>query len=1032
MDVLTKDKNNSNDNFRKMIENLDVGFYKGDSDGNLLIYNRALKEILGFEPSKDLAGNLAEYFFKNKADQKKFYRELMEMGRVKDYIVQVKKPNGKIIMVQINAHVVIEFDDKLTTIEGNVIDISEIYQLEHRLNESEENCRTFMETAKDFMHIIDNKGKIIYANRDFFGYNKEELMNMRITELIAEEELPIFALELKSLIGNGSITLTDLSCKSKDGTKIIGELSAVAIYGIDGKFNGAISIFNDITERKKMEEKLLNNEELFRDFFESAAVGFHIFGPDRIITKMNEYELNLLGYSREEIIDKKTWYDIIIPEQRSQFEKHWNDILEKGSVKNLEYTLIHKDGHFIDVLLNASSRFDEKGNLINTRGSVIDITRRRKVEQALRESEHSLGERIKELNCLYGISQLVEKPEVSSEEIIRGTLELIPPAWQFPEVTCARITYDKKLYETENFKETEWKLTTRVEVNEKPMEIEVYYLEVNPFLKEEINLINDIGKRLKVIFEHMEAEQKLKESEEKLKKLNLELEQRIDERTKDLKESEYDLGERVKELNCLFELSKLVRSLDCSLGVILRGTLDLIPPAWQFPEITCARISLNGQEFKTKNFKETTWKQKADIKGRNEIIGTIEVYYLKDKPIFDEGPFLKEERNLINALAEILGRYLEREMAEQKLKESEEKFRALFNNTNDSIFILDRDIQFIEVNQTAYERLGYTREELLKLNPKSITPPEYKIDLQANIKTLFEKGATVVEAEQMTKDGDRFPVEIGSRIFNFGGKKAIISVARDISERKVVEQKLKESEKQYHESYNRANFYKDLFAHDINNILQIITSSADIISIQLGDFEKSKILRNFTKIINQQVKRGVKLVKNVHILSKLEEENIIVQPIKVDETLRKSIEFIKKSYKDRQLHLQVDSADVGFIVQANLLLQDVFENILINGVKYNENPNIEILIRISKVQIDNTGFIRMEFIDNGIGIPDDRKEIIFKKGNRKLKGDKGMGLGLSLVSKIISSFNGKIRVVDKTEGNYSKGCNFIIELPIKK
>ncbi len=1032
MDVLTKVKNNSNENFRKMIENLDVGFYKGDSDGNLLMYNRALKEILGFEPSKDLAGNLAEYFFKNKADQKIFYRELMEMGRVKDYIVQVKKPNGKIIMVQINAHVVKEFDDKLTTIEGNVIDISESYQLEHRLNESEENCRTFMETAKDFMHIIDNKGKIIYANRDFFGYKKEELMNMRITELIAEEELPIFTLELKSLIGNGSITLTDLSCKSKDGTKIIGELSAVAIYGTDGKFNGAISIFNDITERKKMEEILLNNEELFRDFFESAAVGFHIFGPDRIITKMNEYELNLLGYSREEIIDKKTWYDIIIPEQRSQFEKHWNDILEKGSVKNLEYTLIHKDGHFIDVLLNASSRFDENGNLINTRGSVIDITRRRKVEQALRESEHNLGERIKELNCLYGISQLVEKPEVSSEEIIRGTLELIPPAWQFPEVTCARIIYHKKLYKTENFKETEWKLTTRVEVFEKPMEIEVYYLEVNPFLKEEINLINDIGKRLKVIFEHMEAEQKLKESEEKLKKLNLELEQRIDERTKDLKESEHDLGERVKELNCLFGISQLVEKPEVSCEEIIRGTLDLIPPAWQFSEITCARISLNGQEFKTKNFKETAWKQKAGIKRSDEIIGTIEVYYLKDKPIFDEGPFLREERNLINALTEILGRYFERKMAEQKLKESEEKFRALFNNTNDSIFILDRDSQFIEINKTACERLGYIREELLKMGPKDILPPEYKIDIQANIKTLFEKGETVVEAEQMTKDGDRFPVEIGSRIFNFGGKKAIISVARDISERKVVEQKLKESEKQYHESYNRANFYKDLFAHDINNILQIITSSADLISIQLGDFEKSKILRNFTKIINQQVKRGVKLVKNVHILSKLEEENIIVQSIKVDETLRKSIEFIKKSYKDRQLHLQVDSADVDFIVQANLLLQDVFENILINGVKYNENPNIEILIRISKVQIDNAAFIRMEFIDNGIGIPDDRKEIIFKKGNRKLKGDKGMGLGLSLVSKIISSFNGKIRVVDKTEGNYSKGCNFIIELPIKK
>ncbi len=81
-----------------------------------------------------------------------------------------------------------------------------------------------------------------------------------------------------------------------------------------------------ITERRKMEENLGMNEDLFRDFFDNAAIGFHIFGPDRIITGMNKYELNLLGYSLEEIVDKKTWSDLIIPENRHQFEKHWNEI----------------------------------------------------------------------------------------------------------------------------------------------------------------------------------------------------------------------------------------------------------------------------------------------------------------------------------------------------------------------------------------------------------------------------------------------------------------------------------------------------------------------------------------------------------------------------------------------------------------------------------------------------------------------------------------------------------------------------------
>ena len=129
----------------------------------------------------------------------------------------------------------------------------------------------------------------------------------------------------------------------------------------------------------------------------------------------------------------------------------------------------------------------------------------------VKESEYKLKERVKELKCLYGISKLVENPNKTFSEIIEGTLGLIPPAWQFPEITCARIIYNNKEYTALNFKETKWKLTSHLEINEKPMDIKVHYFEDKPFLKEEVNLINDIGKRLKVIIERMAAEYALKE-----------------------------------------------------------------------------------------------------------------------------------------------------------------------------------------------------------------------------------------------------------------------------------------------------------------------------------------------------------------------------------------------------------------------------------------------------------------------------------------------------------------------------------------
>ncbi|MCP4609085.1 MAG: PAS domain S-box protein [Planctomycetes bacterium] len=150
------------------------------------------------------------------------------------------------------------------------------------------------------------------------------------------------------------------------------------------------------SERKKAEDELRDSEERFRDFFENVPIGFHIFGPDRIITRINEVELAMIGYVRDEIVGKKTWSDLIIPEQRNKFEKHWHDIITKGKVRNLEYTLIHKEGRHINVILNASSRFDKNGNLINTRGSVLDITERKKAEGELRTSEERFRRSITE------------------------------------------------------------------------------------------------------------------------------------------------------------------------------------------------------------------------------------------------------------------------------------------------------------------------------------------------------------------------------------------------------------------------------------------------------------------------------------------------------------------------------------------------------------------------------------------------------------------------------------------------------------
>lgn len=117
-----------------------------------------------------------------------------------------------------------------------------------------------------------------------------------------------------------------------------------------------------------------------------------MFGPDRLIADINQAELDMIGYSYDEIVDKKSWSDLIIPEQRHKFARHWEEMIKSGEVKNIEYTLLRKDGRRVVVLLNASTRFDSESELINTRGSVLDITARKKLEAELNRYRQRLEE----------------------------------------------------------------------------------------------------------------------------------------------------------------------------------------------------------------------------------------------------------------------------------------------------------------------------------------------------------------------------------------------------------------------------------------------------------------------------------------------------------------------------------------------------------------------------------------------------------------------------------------------------------------
>jgi len=163
--------------------------------------------------------------------------------------------------------------------------------------------------------------------------------------------------------------------------------------------------------------------------------------------------------------------------------------------------------------------------------------------------------------------------------------------------------------------------------------------------------------------------------------INEELKKEIKElKQSDVKELDlvsHRLRERIKELNCLYDISSFSDATDFSLDAVLQAVIDFIPPAIQHPEITCARLIFGGYEIKTKNFRDTKWKISREIAVTDKWIGTLEVCYLEEKPDLEEGPFLKEAKNLINAVAENIAKIIEREEAEDEIRKHQDHIEAL-------------------------------------------------------------------------------------------------------------------------------------------------------------------------------------------------------------------------------------------------------------------------------------------------------------------------------------------------------------------
>ena len=407
------------------------------------------------------------------------------------------------------------------------------------------------------------------------------------------------------------------------------------------------------------------------------------------------------------------------------------------------------------------------------------------------------------------------------------------------------------------------------------------------------------------------------------------------------------------------------------------------------------------------------------------------------RTFFIKGFPVRDYQGKIIGAVEVASNITRLKNTEQNLIESEEKYRNLFESSPYSIGIFDLDGILIDCNKTTAKLLSTHNLE------KDLIGKHFREFLGYNEKNkplipLFESIIEKLKIPGKTLEFD-FPINrsVGSilwvhsiaSLIKIGSEERIRFIVQDVTERKKAEEELETSEIKYREAYNRIDFYKDIFSHDINNIFQNIHSSVELFELNAEQTITTDSNDELLDIIREQIKRGTNLVSNVRRLSEIEDIDIALQRSEVISVLREVIEALTKVYKKRKIDIQIQNEPKEVYIKANELLQDVFENLLINAIRHNNKSTVEILIKFSRLVKDGIKSIKLEFIDNGIGIFPEMKLKIFQRGQVENKDKPGLGLGLTLVKKIIDFYNGDIWVEDKVAGDHNKGSNFVIVVP---
>ncbi len=325
------------------------------------------------------------------------------------------------------------------------------------------------------------------------------------------------------------------------------------------------------------------------------------------------------------------------------------------------------------------------------------------------------------------------------------------------------------------------------------------------------------------------------------------------------------------------------------------------------------------------------------------------------------------------------------------------------------------------LNSEAVDLLGYPKDALLKHHVSSVFATDSDSDDVGRLlvsEVMQGKEIKDLEVQMVRSDGSKVWVSITASIISQNGGPPMIGLmATDIDRRKFAESRAR-SERE------RASLVLEVMTHDLNNVNQSLIFSLGLLG------ESQRLNRTGSNLLNaslEEVRRASRMISNLRDIFALSEAKVETESLDLNECLNSVIRDVRNEFDSKSLVVTSNIEERQFILEGYDLLHKAFYNILHNSMQFDQSE--EVHVKITAKHIPARGKIRIEFEDNGPGVPDSLKPFIFKRSGSPDFQIVGRGLGLTLTDRILEKIGGEVWVEDKVEGDFTKGARFVMMVP---